>query len=66
MLSALLLCFAGLAAFGQDPTLKVELIAAQAKVNNYEPFSVSTAIRNTGTEEQLLKVWSCSYGERRK
>lgn len=61
ILSALLLCFAGLAGHGQDSPLKVEIKSAQAKVNNYEAFSVSTVIRNTGTEEQLLKAWSCSY-----
>jgi hypothetical protein len=30
-------------------------------VNNYQPFQIATAIRNTSTAERLLDVWSCSY-----
>jgi hypothetical protein len=61
VLCALLLCFARLASYGQDSPLKVELKPAHTTVNNYQPFQVATAIRNTGAAEQLLDVWSCSY-----
>jgi hypothetical protein len=61
ILAALLLSVFGLAAYGQDSPFKVEIKLAQTKVNNYEPFSVATAIRNTSTAEQTLEVWSCSY-----
>ena len=73
VLCALLLCFTGLVAYGQDSSskqdspsaqdspLKVELKPAHETVNNYQPFQVATAIRNTATAEQLLDVWSCSY-----
>jgi hypothetical protein len=58
---ALLLCFAVLAAYGQDAAMTVEIKPARTAVNNYEPFQVATAIRNTGAIEQSLKIWSCSY-----
>ena len=58
---ALLCCVAGLIAYGQDSPLKVEIKLAHAAVNNFEPFSVATSIRNTGKEEQTLDIWSCSY-----
>jgi hypothetical protein len=61
VLGALLLCFAGLGAYGQDAAMTVEIKPARTAVNNYEPFQVATAIRNTGKEEQSLKIWSCSY-----
>src|ERR1035438_1780414 len=61
ILAALLLCVAGLAAYGQDSPFKAEIKLAQTTVNNYEAFSVATAIRNTSTEEQTLDIWSCSY-----
>jgi hypothetical protein len=61
IVSALLVSFAGLIAFGQESPLKVEIKLAHATANNYEPFSVATAIRNTGTEDQTVDVWSCSY-----
>jgi hypothetical protein len=61
MLAVLLLSVAGLAASAQDSPIKVEVTVAHEKVNNYEPFSVATAIRNTSTEEQTLDIWSCSY-----
>jgi hypothetical protein len=61
ILAALLLCVAGLAAYGQDSPFKAEIKLAQTTVNNYETFSVATAIRNTSTEEQTLDIWSCSY-----
>jgi hypothetical protein len=61
MLSALLLCFAGLAAYGQDSPIQVEIKPSQTKVNNYETFSVATEMRNTSTDEQSIELWSCSY-----
>jgi hypothetical protein len=59
--SVLLFCFAGMAAYGQDSPFKVEIKLAQTQVNNYEAFSVATAIRNASAEEQTLDIWSCSY-----
>jgi hypothetical protein len=50
-----------LAAYGQDSPFKVEIKLAQPKVNNYESFSVATAIRNMSSVEQSLDIWSCSY-----
>ncbi len=61
MLGALLICFAGLAAYGQDAAMTVEIKPARTAVNNYEPFQVATAIHNTGTEAKSLKIWSCSF-----
>jgi hypothetical protein len=66
ILSALLLCFAGLTAFPQDSPTQLEIKLAQTAVTNNEEFSVSTAIRNTGSEEQVLEIWACGYPNRWK
>jgi len=58
---ALLFCFRGLASQGQSSPIKVEIKVAQTSVKDNEAFSVSTELRNTGQEEKLLQVWSCSY-----
>lgn len=60
-LVALLCCVSGLIAYGQDSPLRVEIKLAHAAVNNFEPFSVATSIRNVSKEVQTLDIWSCSY-----
>src|ERR1017187_8626257 len=61
MLCALLFCFAGLAAYGQDPLLKVEIRTAKSAIKNKEEFSVATVIRNTGENDQALAILDCCY-----
>ena len=65
LLSALLLCFAGLSAFPQDSPLKVEVKLAQTAVKSNVEFLVSMAIINTTNEEQFLKVWACGFSDRK-
>jgi len=47
----------------QDLPLRVEIRLAQAQstVKHKAPFSLSTIIRNVGTQAQSLQIWSCSY-----
>jgi hypothetical protein len=61
---ALLFCFGGLGALGQFSPLKVEIQTARTLVKNKEAFSVSTGVRNTGSDAWELHVMSCSYSER--
>jgi hypothetical protein len=49
---------------GQSSPLKVEVKTARTVVKNKEAFSVSTAVRNTGSDVWELHVMSCSYSER--
>jgi hypothetical protein len=59
-----LFCFEGLAAYGQSSPTNVEIKLAQIAVKNNEDFSVNTAIRNTGNDEQVLEIWFCGYCNR--
>jgi hypothetical protein len=61
LFATLLFCFGGLAAYGQSPPLLVEIKPAQTVVHSNEEFLVSTALRNTSSEVQVLGVMSCSY-----
>ncbi len=61
LLGTLLFYLAGWAAYGQGPSWKVEIKLAQTLVKSGENFSVVTAVRNTGTSEESLIVWDCSY-----
>jgi hypothetical protein len=53
--------FSALILYGQDSSLKVEIKLAQMSVINNENFSLSTTLRNTSAEEQVVEVWSCGY-----
>jgi len=59
-LIAALFC-AGIAACGQDSPTRVEIKVAQSTVKNNQEFLVSTTLRNVGTDEQSMRIWSCSY-----
>ena len=61
LLGVSMLCIAGLSAFGQVSPIEVEVKVVQAAVKENETFSVSTAIYNTGSVGEVLKVWTCSY-----
>jgi len=63
LLSALLLCFAGLTAFPQDSPTQLEIKLAQTTVKNNEDFSLSAIIHNTGNEEKVIRVWSCGHSQ---
>lgn len=56
-----LLCFAAGVSSSQVQALKAEIKLAQSVVKNNEYFSVTTTIRNTGSAEETLVVWDCSY-----
>ena len=57
----LMLFFSGVAAYGKDLPMTVEIKVAQATVKNNEDFPVSTTIRNVDKDDQSLRIWSCSY-----
>jgi hypothetical protein len=61
LFNALLLCLGGLTVCGQSSSIKVEVEPAQTTVQNNETFTVNTFIRNTGSDEEVLAIWSCSY-----
>lgn len=61
LFATLLLCFGGLAAYGQSSPIVAEIRPAQASVKNNEDFSVSTSLRNTSNSEQSLEVLYCGY-----
>lgn len=56
-----LFCCIGQFMTGQERSLKAEITPVQNVVKNDEIFSVATVIRNVGTKEESLTVWSCSY-----
>lgn len=56
-----MLFFAGMAAYGQDLPIRVEINVAQLTVKNNQEFPVSTTIRNVGRAELSLQIGSCSY-----
>lgn len=60
---AFLFFFSGLAAHSQDSPIAVEVKPAQATVKEGEDFSVSTVLRNTGTETQIMWHEACGYGD---
>ena len=61
LLSAMLFGLVGLAAYGQSTPWKAEIKLSQTSVKNNDSFLVSAAIRNTGGEEHVLGVYTCSY-----
>lgn len=46
---------------GQARSLTVQINAAETTVKNNERFSVSTTIRNSGTKEEKVLVWACTF-----
>ena len=53
--------FTASAAGGQLQPLRAEIKLSQTVVKNNEDFSVTATIRNTGTHEEMLEVWTRSY-----
>lgn len=51
----------GWAAYGQGSSWKVEIKVRQTAVKSGKDISVFTAVRNTGTSEESLIVFDCSY-----
>jgi hypothetical protein len=49
------------AANAQQPPIKVEIKLEQATVKNGQCVSVGTTIKNASTDDQHLRIWSCSY-----
>lgn len=50
-----------IAAYGQAAPISVSVRLVQSQVKNRAELLVATSIRNDGTAEQSLQVWSCSY-----
>jgi hypothetical protein len=61
LFSTLLFCFGGVAAYSQSSPIVVEIKSAQTTIQNSETFTVNTSIRNIGSDEEWLSIWSCSY-----
>lgn len=61
LISSSLLCLTACTAVGQFQALRAEIDVAHTVVRNNEDLPVTATIRNTGTAEEILLVWSCSY-----
>ena len=57
----LLFCISELTGFGQNSPITVDIKPEQTAVEGNETFLVSSVLRNTSKENQVLKIWSCSY-----
>lgn len=57
----LLFCCAAQFLAGQERSLEAEITPAWTLVRNDEIFTVTTVVRNVGTKEQSLTVWTCFY-----
>jgi hypothetical protein len=62
-LPIVMLLFVGIAAYGEDLPVTVEIRVAQSTVKKNQEFLVSTTVRNVGKDEESLQIWSCSYPE---
>jgi len=49
--------------FCADLSLVVEARMTRATVKDSEDFGMLTAVRNTGSSEVEMRVWSCSYSQ---
>lgn len=61
LISSSLFCLSACTAVGQVQALRAEIDLTQTVVLNNEDLPVTATIRNTGTAEETLVVWSCSY-----
>jgi hypothetical protein len=61
LLSILLYFLTGGAAYGQGSSWKVEIKVRQTAVKSGKDISVFTAVLNTGTSEESLIAFDCSY-----
>lgn len=61
LFGALLFCFAGVVAYGQDSSFRVDIKPTQTDVKNDQEFSVDAALRNITKKEKTINVWTCSY-----
>lgn len=57
----LLFCISGSALYSQASALKIEIRATKTEVKSGEGFSVSTIIRNTGSQDVVFGVLLCGY-----
>jgi hypothetical protein len=62
-LAAMLLSLASLPAQGQSPPIAVEIKPAQTAANEGEFLSISTELRNTGTETETTRQQACGYND---
>jgi len=63
LFATFLLCLSALTAYGQSSPITVEIKPAQTAVKEGQDFSVSTVLRSTGTEVQVMRRDTCGYGD---
>jgi hypothetical protein len=63
VLLILILFSTGVTAHGEASSIIVDIKVASFTVKADEYLPVSATIRNVGTKEQSLQMWSCSYPE---
>lgn len=59
----MILIFTGVTAHGEASSIIVDIKMVDSTVKRNDDLPVSTTIRNVGTKEQSLQIWSCSYPE---
>jgi hypothetical protein len=60
---AFLFLLSGLTAYSQTSPVTVEVKPLQTEIREGEELSVSTVLRNTGTEAQTMRRDACGYGD---